>query len=109
MPKEYKPEKGKSMIAFNKVSKDYGKKKKPKVNRFVVFSRPIEEGIQQGDGLMIPGVRRLMRPVKPKLKLNDMFDVNGDGKPSSKDKEKKRHEQNHRQTNKPIYDYRKRI
>ena len=50
MPKEYKPEKGKSMIAFNKVSKDYGKKKKPKVNRFVVFSRPIEEGIQQGDG-----------------------------------------------------------
>ena len=109
MSKRMKPNEQNSMLINNKVVEGYGKKIKPKVNRYSTFSRSIESKTQAGDGLLIKGIPNLMKVNKKKLKKEDMFDVNGDGKPSPKEKEKKRHEKNHKKTTRPIYSYKKRI
>ncbi len=109
MSKAMKPTEQNSMLIKNKVVGNYGHKKKAKVPRYSTFSRPIESKTQSGDGLLVKGVPNLMKVKKKTLKMDDMFDVTGNGKPSKEDKEKKRHEKSHKQTVKPIYSYKKRI
>jgi hypothetical protein len=109
MSKAMKPTEQNSMLIKNKVVGNYGQKMKPKVPRYSTFSRSIESKTQAGDGLLVKGVPNLMKVNKKKKKMIDMFDIHGDGKPSKEDKEKKRHEQRHKQTVQPIYSYKKRI
>ena len=97
--KQFKPPEGKNMKPEQKVARDYGKQK-PYVN----YTKT-----QQGDGLVIAGVRNLMKLPNTKLKQEDIFDVNGDGKPSKKDPEKKETVKNNQIKSRFIYSYKKRI
>tara|TARA_R100001163_G_C4962400_1_gene125647 strand:- start:45 stop:350 length:306 start_codon:yes stop_codon:yes gene_type:complete len=98
--KQFKPPEGKDMKPQQKVAKDYGKKN--------AYKYPYKT--QQGDGLVIAGVRNFMKLPKTKMKEEDIFDVNGDGKPSKKDPLMKV-EKNYNSKIKSqfIYNYKKRI
>ncbi len=99
--KQFKPPEGKNMKPEQKVARDYGKKKPYKYNTQT----------QQGDGLVIAGVRNLMKIPKTVMKEEDIFDVHGDGKPSKKDPEKKENVNTSKSNVKSrfIYHYKKRI
>jgi len=98
--KQFKPPEGKDMKPQQKVTRDYGKKKP--------YKYPYKT--QQGDGLVIDGVSNLMKIPKVVMKEEDIFDVNGDGKPSKKDPLKKE-TKNYKSKIKSqfIYNYKKRI
>ncbi len=94
----FKPPEGKNMKPEQKVAVNYGKKQAYNTMR-----------TQQGDGLVIAGVTNLMKIPNTQLKEEDIFDVNGDGKASKKDPEKKESKNNKNKLTKFIYSYKKRI
>ena len=67
----------KIVMPNTKIAKDYGKRK------------PDKYSTQAHDGLVIPQVKNHMKFKEPKMKQNDIFDTNGDGKASKFNPEKK--------------------
>ena len=96
--KKFKEPKGKIALPEQKIHSSYGK----------VKSHSYET--QAHDGLLIPGVRNLMK-IKPyNLKQEDMFDENGDGKAGKKLKEEfDTKNPGKKLYNNFIYSYKKRI
>ena len=96
--KKFKEPKGKIALPEQKIHSSYGK---IKFNSYET---------QAHDGLLIPGVRNLMKVPAYTLKQGDMFDETGDGKPGKKLKEEMdTKDYNKKNYNGFIYNYKKRI
>ncbi len=96
--KKFKEPKGKIALPEQKIHSSYGKVKD---NSYKT---------QAHDGLLMPGVRNLMKVKAYTLKQDDMFDETGDGKPGKKLKEEiDTKNPGKKSYNQFIYNYKKRI